>query len=131
MGANLLLYFVTVRVVESKLMRIGLFFIFCVAAMAQSPAKVAQGSYECWAHGSPRLLLNFSIRAEGKYTGSDNKPGTYSYDAKTGRIAFKGGALDGVMPEGFYTIYHEPHGKPTVSFRGRSGSEASFCEKAR
>ena len=89
------------------------------------------GSYECWANGEARLLMNFSIKDATRYTDSENKPGTYSYDANSGRITFKGGALDGVMPTGFVSIYHEPKGKPTVSYRSGRGAEAAFCEKAR
>jgi len=92
------------------------------------PGKVAMGSYECWANGQARMLLNFKIKSPTQYTGSDDKPGNYTYNAASGAIAFKGGALDGVMPEGFTSIYHEPKGHPTVSFRGKSGAEASFCE---
>ena len=101
------------------------------AAKESAPAKVAFGSYECWANGSARALLNFAIRSPSKYTDTDGQPGAYSYDQKTGAITFKGGGLDGVMPAGFYSIYHEPKGIPTVSFRSPRNAEASFCEKAR
>jgi hypothetical protein len=33
------------------------------------------------------------------------------------------------MPVGFTTVYHEKNNKPTVSILGKSGSEASFCER--
>ena len=92
---------------------------------------IATGSYECWANSRPRLLLNFKISAGGRYTDSEDKPGSYSFDPATGRIAFKGGMLDGVMPKGFYSIYHEPQGHPTVSYRNSGGSEVSFCEKVK
>lgn len=100
-------------------------------AYSQSPAKVALGSYECWANGQARMLMNFTIKPDSKYLDSDNKPGTYGYDPKTGRIEFKGAGLDGVMPAGFFAIYHEPKGHPTVSFRSPRQSEAAFCEKVR
>jgi hypothetical protein len=106
----------------------------CSPTLAQSqkaPSKVAVGSYECWANGAPRLLMNFEIKDGTKYTDSDGKTGTYSYDASSGRITFKGGALEGVMPAGFVSIYHETKGKPTVSYRSPRGAEAAFCEKAR
>lgn len=76
------------------------------------------------------MLMNFTIRSATQYTGSDNKPGTYSFDANSGRITFRGGSLDGAMPDGFYAIYHEPRGVPTVSFRSPRGSEAAFCQNA-
>ena len=98
---------------------------------AQPPAAVAQGNYECWGNGSPRLLLNFKVTGKDKYSDPDGKErGSFAYDAGTGGIVFKGGHLDGVMPKGFNTIYHEPKNHPTVSFRSASGSEASFCERA-
>ena len=91
---------------------------------------MAMGSYECWGNGSARMLLNFTVRSATQYTGSDGKPGTFTVDGG-GRIAFRGGALDGAMPAGFYAVYYEPKGVPTVSFRSSRDSEASFCQKAR
>jgi len=92
--------------------------------------KVALGGYECWGNGSARMLLNFTVQSATQYTGSDGKSGTYNVDAG-GRITFHGGALDGAMPTGFYAVYYEPKGVPTVSFRSPRDSEASFCQKAR
>jgi len=100
-------------------------------ASAQAPSKVAVGRYECWANNRPRLLLNFSIKNATQYIGSDDAAGAYTYTLSTTRITFKGGALDGVNPRGGYTIYHEPKGHPTVSFRNAEGSEISFCETVR
>ena len=99
-------------------------------AAAQAPKAVAQGSYECWGNGSPRLLLNFKVAGNGKYSDPEGKQqGSFNYDAKSGAIAFKGGHLDGVMPTGFTSVYHENKNRPTVSFRSGRGAEASFCEK--
>jgi len=98
------------------------------AAQAAKPAVVATGSYECWAHGQARMLLNFKVTGKSTYTGESDK-GSFTYDSASGKVTFKGGHLDGVMPKGFTTVYHEKNGKPTVSFRGTSGSEASFCER--
>ena len=75
--------------------------------------------------------MNFSVRSSNQYTGSDGKPGDYSYDAASTRVIFKTGALNGVMPEGFYAVYYAPGGRPTVSFRSARGSEASFCQLVR
>ena len=100
------------------------------AKAAPTPAQVATGSYECWANGAARMLLNFTIRNGTQYSDSDEKSGTYAYDPASGRITFKGGLLDGAMPNGFQSIYHEPKGRPTVSFRSPRGAEAAFCEKA-
>ncbi len=92
---------------------------------------VAPGSYECWANGQARMLLNFTISGGARYTDSEGKAGGYSFDSATARIVFKGGMLDGLMPKGFYSMYHEPKGRPTVSFRNSGGSEVTFCEKVR
>jgi hypothetical protein len=105
-------------------------FGFTAAHSQTAPAKVAPGSYACWANGQARMLLNFTIKSATQYTGSDGKPGSYSY-ASNGRLTFKGGSLDGAMPEGYTTIYHEPKGLPTVSFRSPRGAEASFCQLKR
>lgn len=100
------------------------------ATASGGSGRVAVGSYECWGNGSARMLLNFTVRSASQYTGSDGKPGSFSVDAN-GRITFKGGALDGAMPSGFYAVYYEPEGLPTVSFRSPRGTEASFCQKTR
>ena len=92
--------------------------------------KIAMGSYECWYFSQARLLMNFTTRAPGQYVGSDGKPGTYTMDAN-GRVTFHGGALDGILPAGFYAVYYEPQGLPTVSFRNSGGTEVEFCQKAR
>lgn len=102
-----------------------------VQSSGTSAGAVAAGGYECWSSGQPRLLLNFTIRSASQYIGSDGKAGSYSFDAATKRIKFSGGALDGVMPAGFYAIYHAPQGHPTVSFQSPRGAEASYCEKVR
>ena len=99
------------------------------SAHAQSPASVATGSYECWGNGSPRMLLNFKVTGKNTYSDPNGKEkGTFAYDPASGAITFKGGHLDGVMPKGFTSVYHEPKKRPTVSFRSARGAEASFCE---
>ncbi len=115
-----------------KAVAVGGLVLGCAAVDAQAakPAVVATGSYECWAHGQARMLLNFKVTGKDTYAGESSK-GSFTYDSASGKVTFKGGHLDGMMPKGFTTIYHEPHGKPTVSFRGPSGGEASFCERAR
>ena len=98
-------------------------------AFAQAPAAVAQGKYECWGNGSPRMLLNFNVTGKDRYTDPEGKQkGSFTYNPSNGAIAFKGGHLDGVMPNGFTSVYHEPKKRPTVSFRSARGAEASFCE---
>ena len=101
----------------------------CSAVQAQAPAAVAQGNYECWGNGSPRLLLNFKVTGKDRYTDPEGKEkGSFAYNAANGGITFKGGHLDGVMPTGFTSVYHEKNKRPTVSFRSARGAEASFCE---
>ena len=103
-----------------------------VAATASSgPAGgggVAPGSYQCWGNGQPHPFMDFTVRAGNQYSGGDGKTGTFSFDPSTQRITFRGGSLDGVLPAGFYDIYHSPQGRPVVSFRNSSGSEATYCE---
>jgi hypothetical protein len=91
--------------------------------------SVPQGVYECWSSGRANFMLNFSITGTHQYAGANGGSGTFSFDAGSQRITFKGGSLDGVMPQGFYSIYHSPQGRPTVSFRNSSGNEVAFCQK--
>jgi hypothetical protein len=104
--------------------------LLATGAASATPAKVAHGAYECWAHGASRMLLNFKVIAEGRYSNEDgNEKGTFAYDPASGVVTFKGGHLDGVMPDGFKSVYQERQGKPVLSFIGRSGGEAAFCER--
>ncbi|ESQ78843.1 hypothetical protein [Asticcacaulis sp. YBE204] len=93
-------------------------------------ATMPKGDYECWAYSSPRMLLNFTVTAPGKYRASDGSMGTFSVDPKTKAVTLTG-YLKNVMPDGFKTVYRDTNNKPTLSFIGTSGAEASFCEKAR
>jgi hypothetical protein len=95
-----------------------------------APAKtgaVATGAYECWAFNTARSNLNFTVTGPGSYRAADGSSGGFTFDPGSGRITFTGYLAD-VLPEGFTTVYHEPKGHPTVSFR-RRGAEASFCER--
>jgi len=105
--------------------------LFASPALAQT-APIAGGAYECWANGSARMLLNFSITGPSSYRQTDGgKTGSYRYTPATKAFAFTSGPLQGIMPDGFTAIYEVRNGTPTVSYRGRSGFEASFCEKAK
>lgn len=97
------------------------------AAAAQEASGVASGRYECWAFNTARMDLNFTVTGPGRYEAADGSTGTFAFDSASGIVAFEG-YLGDVMPEGFTTVYHEPGGKPTVSFRSARGAEASFCE---
>ena len=100
-----------------------------LAQSGSGAGGVPQGTYQCWSSGRANLTLNFSVTGANQYAGYNGSAGTFSFDATSERIAFKGGSLDGVMPQGFYSIYHVPQGRPTVSFRNSSGSEVAFCQK--
>ena len=91
------------------------------------PSTVRTGAYECWAFNRPRLLLNFTVTGSGKYTASDGSKSTFNYDAATGQVSFNGYLKDS-MPAGYTTVYHEPKGMATVSFRSARAVEVSFCE---
>jgi hypothetical protein len=98
------------------------------AAPPDGAAKeVAKGSYECWGNGQARMLLNFTVTGKDSYKASDGSSGKFGYDAGSKQIKFTG-YLKGSLPDGFTTIYYEPKGRPTVSFRSARGAEASFCE---
>lgn len=90
--------------------------------------SVALGKYECWAFNSARMLLNFTVTAPGKYTASDGSKSNFSHDPTSGKVEFKGYLAES-LPKGTTTKYHEPKGRPTVSFRSARGAEVSFCEK--
>lgn len=93
-------------------------------------SAVALGTYECWAFNSPRMNLNFEVTGPGRYKATDGSAGTFTFEPGSKAIRFTG-YLAEAMPTGFTSIYYEPNGHPTVSFRGRGGAEASFCEKAK
>jgi len=94
-----------------------------------APPSVLPGAYECWAHGAARMLMNFKVTAPGRYTNEDgNEAGRFTYDPASGLVSFKGGHLDGAMPDGFKAVYEARTQRHVLSFRGRSGGEAAFCE---
>jgi hypothetical protein len=100
-----------------------------VAQAGNGGGAVRQGVYECWSSNRANMTLNFSIGAGNHYAGYNGSPGTFSFDTASQRITFKGGTLDGVMSQGFYSIYYAPQGRPTVSFRDAGGSEVAFCQR--
>ena len=99
------------------------------AKPAAGDGTMSLGSYECWAFGQPRLLMNFTVLGGGKYVDSEKKTGTYRVDPANQHVTFHGGVLDGVLPAGFYAVYHLSQGRPAVSFRNAQGNEAQYCEK--
>lgn len=102
--------------------------------IAAGPAPVksgglVEGSYECWAYNRARGGLNFTIRSGGKYSDSEGTAGTFSFNPANQRVQFHGGLLSD-LGAGFYTMYHEPKGTPTVSMRStKDNGEVSYCER--
>ena len=99
------------------------------AATVGGGKGVALGTYECWANGRARGMMNFKITGPGRYTDSEAKAGGFRLDEASGRMSFQGGLLDGVLPAKFYMIYYAPKGHPTLSIRNGEGSEITFCER--
>jgi hypothetical protein len=100
--------------------------------IAQAPAMarsggVAVGSYECWNFNQAAMMLNFTIQPGGRYLDSGGRPGTFTFTPGTQRIQFVGGSLNGGA--GYFPIYYEPQGLPTVSFRNAKGDEVVFCQR--
>ena len=83
------------------------------------------GSYECWANGYARMNMNFRITGPGAYRNASGA-GRFMVGAG-GKLNLTGPMLES-MPAGFIAVYHEPGGRPTVSFRSPRGAEAAFCE---
>ena len=92
---------------------------------AQGRGKLMTGRYECWNFSRPQLTLAFTLEDGGRYKDYENKSGSYAYDAASGKLSFRGGALDGQSP-----VYDTPKGTPKVSYRNAQGSEIAFCELA-
>jgi hypothetical protein len=84
--------------------------------------EVASGAYECWFSTRAQPGLNFTIEGGGRYRDVDGAAGTYSFDRATGRLAFRGGALDGQIAA------YPAKATPTVSFRNAQNREIAFCE---
>ncbi len=99
------------------------------ASSANNSLTPPKGDYECWGNGEARLLMNFTVLPGNQYRDSEGKIGALTV-APDGKVSFKGGMLDGAMPNGFYVVYHTPKNHPTFSFRSARGSEAQFCESA-
>jgi hypothetical protein len=95
------------------------------AADAGAQASPPVGRYECWFAGRAVLILNFSILDGSRYADVDNKPGTYTFDARTRAVMFHGGSLDGQRG-----VYH-PGRTPAVYFIGPSGTENENCDHVR
>lgn len=87
------------------------------------PTKLYRGAYECWSWGHAAMMLNFSIVDGDSYRDVSGKSGHYSFDADSGKLQFKGAALDGV--QGSYTQSANPplaQQPPTVTI-APSGDE--------
>jgi hypothetical protein len=89
---------------------------------------VATGMYECWASGTTRTDLRFTVTGEEAYEAADGSMGAFLFDPATGEIAFTG-YVAAAIPAGVVAIYQEPAGRPTISFRNDRGAELLFCER--
>lgn len=100
------------------------------AQEVQRAGGVALGSYECWTGSRPQPGLNFKITGAGSYTDSEGKAGSFTLDKGSQRLTFYGGMMEGGLGPGYYPMYYEPQGKPTVSVRSeRNQREISVCQK--
>jgi hypothetical protein len=100
-----------------------------LAFKGQKPLKashVAAGAYECWGAGSggqlsARMALNFTILDGSRYRDWGGNGGSYSFDAGSGTVTFKGAALDG--QRGLYKQAVDPptKSKPAQVFFQPSG----------
>lgn len=87
--------------------------------------QVRTGDYECWANGSARMGMNFTVTGPGAYR---NESGAGKFTVGAGGVLKLTGPMLESMPDGFIAVYHVPSGHPTVSFRSPRGAEAAFCE---
>jgi hypothetical protein len=92
-----------------------------VSAHAQ---PIAIGSYECWYFTRAQPGLNFRIDSATSYTDVEGKRGTIALGPGN-KLTFTGGAHDGS------NAVYKPLKTPQVSFIGKSGAEAAFCELAK
>lgn len=67
--------------------------------------------------------MNFVIQGGGRYLDAEGKSG--SYTLASGKIAFKGGALDG------QTALFKPQKPPTIAFLGTGVRETETCQPPR
>jgi hypothetical protein len=79
-------------------------------AVVRSPAQVAVAKYSCVTFAGivglnnagrveVRPLFDVRVTGPGTYIGSDNKPGTFTYDAAQGMVNFTSGANKGQSPK--------------------------------
>jgi hypothetical protein len=95
---------------------------------ASGITTAATGMYECWASGTTRTDLSFTVTGEQAYEAPDGSMGAFLFNPATGEIAFTGYVADAI-PAGLVAIYKEPAGRPTISFRNDRGAEVLFCER--
>ena len=92
---------------------------------------IERGAYECYAFNGGRLHtrmgLNFSVTGASSYTGVDGKAGSFTLDAGTGAMLFKGGALDGQHAR--YDARNAKH-QSSVNFVNARGERGDECDHA-
>ena len=75
-------------------------------------------------------MMNFTILDGSRYKDSNGQAGTYAIHG-AGKMTFRGGLVDGVLPSGYTIRYYVPQGRPTASFRNSGGDEVSFRQWVR
>src|SRR5579871_6049463 len=88
--------------------------------LASAQGDVPTGKYECWYFSTPLPGMAFTIQGGGRYLDVQGKSGSYAF--ASGKLAFKGGALDG------QTAIYKPRNPPTIAFLGTGGRETETCQ---
>lgn len=88
-------------------------------------AGVPEGQYRCEANGKHRMMMDFKVTAPGRYIDSGGKKGTFSLDAKTNKMRFRGGVLNGL------DVDYTPGPASKIDVNSRHGSEAVSCIRAK
>jgi hypothetical protein len=91
------------------------------AAPGQPPAK----QYHCVYFVSDHLVdaASFTLTSNSAYTDSDGKRGTFSYNAATSTLIFRGGNYDGQHAE-----FDTAGGKPQIHILGATGRRVIDCD---
>lgn len=105
-------------------------FAVATASVASLPlsawaAGVPEGQYRCEANGKHRMMMDFKVTAPGRYVDSGGKKGTFSLDAKTNKMRFRGGVLNGL------DVDYTPGATAKIDVNSRHGSEAVSCVQAK
>lgn len=103
-------------------------FAVALASAVSTPSSAAgvpEGHYRCEANGKHRMMMDFKVTAPGRYVDSGGKKGTFSLDAKTNKLRFRGGVLNGL------DVDYTPGATAKIDVNSRHGSEAVNCTHAK